>query len=471
MSEQCVKEYLEKYDIESLMHILLEFVACHMPDDPYDSLARYCRAVSEDTIERDKQVGELKDRLDDPNARDRVVALQREMFALVFKTDALGAPTDAASARMAAIQSELAAVVKTEVRRLGELTAARTSYYSIMKVRWEMLGLVKMETSKPPIQPGGGGHGIAPLLQQSTLVARASAKLLLPYFKHSLQAIVDELNGSEGGVKTDAGPPFAPLPFLSHNRIRGLHATLMFGPIKDVARSSDKVAEYDAEIAAGTKPSMHEGRRLSGISYVLDWLRATVSAEDPYVLVVFFLRLRRCKAFSVLRVKNKIAHPAPTDGANIRTNVLINLILKYPASEAEYDAASLTILGPFDSSLAGKELMACEVQLTLGDFVTIKRLMHAYYDLERSADPNFVLQSPVFVDEGLQPKTPSVMIELQQAAEAAEAVEAAVAAAETAETAVAAEAAAGAAGVAEAAEAADGSPSGTAKSEEAVTVT
>ena len=55
-------------------------------------------------------------------------------------------------------------------------------------------------------------------------------------------------------------------------------------------------------------------------------------------------------------------------------------------------------------------------KLTLQDFVIIKRLQHAYYDIKR-AEPNFVFRTPVFLASGLEAKTPSVVREMTGAAD------------------------------------------------------
>lgn len=223
---------------------------------------------------------------------------------------------------------------------------------------------------------------------------------------------------------------------------QGMHAThgralLSMGPIKDVERATVKREEYEAEIKEGIKLGVLDGRQLSGVDYVLDWLRATVSTDDPYVIFIFFLMLRRSPRFTVQRIKNKIAYPASTDGPNvrqcpasspgvahtvcghmrmvlraqIRTNVLINLLLLYPHDASDFATAPLDLLGPFDETLAGKPLVACEVQVTLKDFLIIKRLMHSYYNIERSADPSFVFKKPVFLAPGLKELTPAVVLE------------------------------------------------------------
>lgn len=151
-------------------------------------------------------------------------------------------------------------------------------------------------------------------------------------------------------------------------------------------------------------------RYLTGIDYLLDWLRATVSSQDPYALYVFFKLLERSPHFNIQRIKNKILDGGEND---VKTNVLINVVLLYPPKEGDYDPLSL--LGPFEEKRAGEELLYCEIQLTLQDFLTIKRLQHSYYDIQRSGDPNFLLQNPVFLKENnLTEKEPSVVKDMRR---------------------------------------------------------
>merc|ERR1712072_1424035 len=116
-----------------------------------------------------------------------------------------------------------------------------------------------------------------------------------------------------------------------------------------------------------------DGRPLTGVDYVVDWLRATVSTEDPYNLFLLFLLLRdghdKRRGFLLQRVKNKFFDL--NEEAHIRTNVLINLVLLYPSTAEEFAETPLLEL-PFDGALAGTEITACELQLTLEDFLTIK---------------------------------------------------------------------------------------------------
>ena len=70
---------------------------------------------------------------------------------------------------------------------------------------------------------------------------------------------------------------------------------LMIGPLKSPERAAVKALEYEKEIDEGKKSHTHEAdgksRRLHGCDYVLDWLRATVVAQDPFNLYVFFALL------------------------------------------------------------------------------------------------------------------------------------------------------------------------------------
>ena len=67
----------------------------------------------------------------------------------------------------------------------------------------------------------------------------------------------------------------------------------------------------------------------------------------------------------------------------------------------------------FRPSRAGQPLTSCEVQLTLHDFLMIKHLMHAYYNIERSTDETFVLRKPIFIEDWCVEKTPDVVLEMR----------------------------------------------------------
>jgi hypothetical protein len=174
------------------------------------------------------------------------------------------------------------------------------------------------------------------------------------------------------------------------------------GPLKSLARARVKAEEYEDEIHDSKKAHVGEdGRRLLGCDYVLDWLRGTVVSEDPYNLYVFFLLLRSEEdrgigaRFHIQRVKNKFFDERYPN--LIRTNALINLLLLYPADAKAFEKSG--IRGKWDAKFAGEPCASVEVQLTLNDYLTIKNLMHTYYDVMRAEDPrSFLIENPIFVD-------------------------------------------------------------------------
>ena len=165
----------------------------------------------------------------------------------------------------------------------------------------------------------------------------------------------------------------------------------------------------------GDKPSEVNGVPISPSDYVIDFLRCTIEAEDPYMVAVFFHVLKLAEIAPCLRtcrVKNKfLDEQLPT---HIQTNVLMNLLLLYPSTAEEF--AESGMFGEFDESMAGKCLMVCELQITMKDFLQIKRLQHCYYDLTRVKRDDlaaFLLSSGPFIDPNtLKEKVPSVVKQL-----------------------------------------------------------
>jgi len=178
--------------------------------------------------------------------------------------------------------------------------------------------------------------------------------------------------------------------------------------------------------------------------------------------------LQDCKVLRVHRIKNKFFDKDYPP--NIQTNALINVMLlyvlscfshvvfspvfhthppthviffrvfshthppptptpththtyRYPNTRAEFKfynrimkerADGWSPLGDtFRPSRAGQPLTSCEVQLTLQDFLKIKHLMHAYYNIERSTDDAFVLRKPIFMEDSCVEKTPNIVLEMR----------------------------------------------------------
>ena len=167
----------------------------------------------------------------------------------------------------------------------------------------------------------------------------------------------------------------------------------------------------------GDKPSEVNGVPISPSDYVIDFLRCTIEAEDPYMVAVFFHALKLAEIAPCLRtcrVKNKFLDKRlPT---HIQTNVLMNLLLLYPSTAEEF--AESGMFGEFDESMAGKCLMVCELQITMKDFLQIKRLQHCYYDLTRVKRDDlaaFLLSSGPFIDPNtLKEKVPSVVKQMEE---------------------------------------------------------
>ena len=166
----------------------------------------------------------------------------------------------------------------------------------------------------------------------------------------------------------------------------------------------------------GKKPSEEvNGLPISPSDYVIDFLRGTLEAEDPYMVAVIFHVLMLAKIATCLRicrVKNKfVDKKLPT---HIQTNILMNLLLLYPANEEEFADSGLP--GVFNKAMVRKCMMVCELQITLMDFLQIKRLQHSYYDLtrvDREELAAFLLNNGPFIDPNtLEEEIPSVVKEL-----------------------------------------------------------
>ena len=197
------------------------------------------------------------------------------------------------------------------------------------------------------------------------------------------------------------------LPLRMHNHIHQNHSPL--------PKNRSYFFLKEQEMNAGDKPSEVNGVPISPSDYVIDFLRCTIEAEDPYMVAVFFHVLKLAEIAPCLRtcrVKNKFLDKRlPT---HIQTNVLMNLLLLYPSTAEEF--AESGMFGEFDESMAGKCLMVCELQITMKDFLQIKRLQHCYYDLTRVKRDDlaaFLLSSGPFIDPNtLKEKVPSVVKEL-----------------------------------------------------------
>lgn len=263
-------------------------------------------------------------------------------------------------------------------------------------------------------------RALAQSFEGAALITRVYAQSLSNYFRRCCRVVVDRVNEAckvnDLVVMKGSDVPCLDFDDRVESKVRGKRLDLTFGPVKGLKRVLAKAVEKQREMDDGAIASdTKDGRVLTGLDYVLDWLRATVCAQDPYALVVFFEVLRQSEdMFRVQRVKNKFFDWRYEE--NIRTNVLINLLLLYPRTRADFVGSGLMTGETWDHELAGKPLMSCEIQLTLNDYLTIKQLMHTYYEFQRSAaGAKNLLQHPIFLtDDTLEEKIPPVMRKINE---------------------------------------------------------
>ena len=361
-----------------------------------------------------------KDDLYNPDAKKRIVKIQHDIAEIMAGCTRGTYAADAAKIRVDELLAAAIKEISQENERIESLTQARRSYYSAASARWELLRRIEFQTQSAvqPIGWGGRSSEAATFLGDRRTrylrLARDHARELMEYFRSTLEDLVERVNDCETveGLRIN----WKKLEESSHrmdfdqrrllagetSRLEKARLRFICGPLKSLARAGVKAEEYEDEIHDSKKAHVGEdGRRLLGCDYVLDWLRGTVVSEDPYNLYVFFLLLRSEEdrgigaRFHIQRVKNKFFDERYPN--LIRTNALINLLLLYPADAKAFEKSG--IRGKWDAKFAGEPCASVEVQLTLNDYLTIKNLMHTYYDVMRAEDPrSFLIENPIFVD-------------------------------------------------------------------------
>ena len=366
-----------------------------------------------------------KDDLYNPDAKKRIVKIQHDVAEIMAGCTRGTYAADAAKTRVDGLLAAAIEEISQENQRIESLTQRRRNYYSAASARWELLRRIEFRTTQRAVQPlgwGGRSSEAATFLGDRRTrylrLARDHARELMAYFRSTLEDLVERVNDCETieGLninwkkleESSHRMDFDQRRLLAGETSRLEKARLRFtcGPLKSLARAGVKAEEYEDEINDSKKAHVSEdGRRLLGCDYVLDWLRGTVVSEDPYNLYVFFLLLRseedRGGALHIQRVKNKFFDEKYPD--HIRTNALINLLLIYPADAEAFKKSGLR--GKWDANFAGQPCASVEVQLTLNDYLTIKNLMHTYYDVMRAEDRrSFLIENPIFVDaETMEP--------------------------------------------------------------------
>ena len=205
-----------------------------------------------------------------------------------------------------------------------------------------------------------------------------------PQFRKLLQSIVQDLNecafecDADGAYATQSehiaalgiDPSIYKLRFYpSLFRLRGKGAdicALQIAPVKDFDRCLFKAAAFQEETSWCSADSAPAAR------HICDYLRATIYAEDPFVLSLAFAMLKiRCDGLP--RVSNYyVGHEDKPSARQVFVNT--NCRLFDPDTETEHFA---------------------EVQFILQDFFTIRSIQHDYYEITRANSVPELLARPI----------------------------------------------------------------------------
>ena len=137
---------------------------------------------------------------------------------------------------------------------------------------------------------------------------------------------------------------------------------VVFAPVKDFERCLAKSLKYHRADWLQTVPAARA---------ICDFLRATIYAQDPYVLSLAYAMLKN-RSDGIPRVSNYyIGHEhMPLEK---QTFINTNILLVDPETEVEHFA---------------------EVQFALQDFLTMKGIQHEYYEITRAESASEVLARP-----------------------------------------------------------------------------
>mmetsp|Transcript_149 Transcript_149/g.187 ORF Transcript_149/g.187 Transcript_149/m.187 type:complete len:702 (+) Transcript_149:221-2326(+) len=333
------------------------------------------------------------------------------------------------------ILEQIQSVAKDEESRLGsEVTELCLDKYKALEERWTKLESLpelsrdKKRNSQPiantnfgvrssncKASPFGSTNGNSPDLERLEHFVLMS-RFLAVFFERQMLLVTEKVNKAENPQELGLSYDEFVLPFNnSLAATGGKRANLTMGPIKKAGRALKKAKEYEQEMKDGKKPSEINGIQvLSPSDYVIDFLRCTIEVEDPYLVAVVFsvlLKEEVATCLQICRVKNKFVNKKLPK--HKQTNVLMNLALLYPHNADEFKKSGL--MGEFNTLISGKCMMVCELQITMKDFLMIKRLSQSYYDITRvkQADlPNFLFMNGVFINPNLEEKIPSIICEM-----------------------------------------------------------
>ena len=409
--------------------------------------------------------------MDNPGAREALWRLQREVVGTYMgmaipsqaslpgrgeRAGGAAAPDEAVvdspprlqastvTAALDPIFDEISAVARREEQRLGgDVTAVCLQKYTAMERRWrtitELPTVLEESRNMQPVanmswgidrsgEGGGVGADGNPIGSKGsdTVLARLEhlvciAKGSNSHFARQIALVVGAVNDAANAQELGLDAKAFPLPLRSGKALQvdGQRVQHRIGPLKGLSRARVKAEEYSREMETcpEERPASINGLPVSPADFVIDFLRATLEVEDPYLVAVLFHVLSNRKHATCLRlcrVKNKFMDEELEP--HIRTNLLLNLELLYPLTEEAFIESSMP--GSFDASLVGQVMAVVEVQITMRLFLKIKKLQHKYYSItraERDELPALLLNGGAFIDpNNMAQVVPQVVLDMAQ---------------------------------------------------------
>jgi len=151
----------------------------------------------------------------------------------------------------------------------------------------------------------------------------------------------------------------------------GRRAHLKLAPIKEIGSAVRKALAYYDEFHEFDNGQQYTG---PACGYITDLIRLTISAADPYVIYVLFEVLKLVPWFEVLQVKNKYAPENFDDSGSP------SILLKVKVWLPDEDASTI-----------------CEVQLYVDSFLSLKKITHKTYEINRADAGNVAsFMKPLF---------------------------------------------------------------------------
>ena len=358
----------------------------------------------------------------------------------------------AVAAALDPVFDEIYAVARKEEERLGsDVTAVCMAKYKALKRRWQTIedlprvlapsrniqpvantswGIVHQgctETSEASWNPVGskGSDPVMARLEHLVCVAKGCSS----HFTRQVVLVVRAVNGASNAQELGLDAKAFPLPLSNEKAFQvdddGRRLRHRIGPLKGLSRARVKAEEYGREMETNPeeRPSSVNGVPVSPADFVIDFLRATLEVEAPYLVAVLFHVFSKRKHATCLRLcrtKNKFVDEELEP--HIRTNLLLNLELLYPWTREMFEESGMP--GEFCESLVGQVMTVVEVQITMRLFLKIKKLQHKYYAItraERDELPALLLRGGAFVDPNTMAQVvPQVVLDMAPSSSSAQ---------------------------------------------------